>query len=156
MRLIDERRPVCSRCLKDKFDCEFRSDDFHVIQYSPPRLVTRVQPTCSIVTDDNVFITYLNHKLFSDHDTRVRWIGFNAMAQPQTLSWKCLLALSKSFYGRVQHELNATRHGITLYGQCLGIINKGLSNMEEYSTTDMLLSIMIMGFYEVRHDLILL
>lgn len=152
MRLLDERRPVCSRCLKDKFDCGPRSDDFQVIQYRPPSLIARVQPTSSVVTDENVLITYLNHKLFSDNDTRVRWIGFNAMAQPYTLSRKCLLALSKSFYGRVQHELNVTRHGIALYGQCLGTINKGLSNMKEYSITDMILSIMIMGFYEARRD----
>lgn len=78
------------------------------------------------------------------------------MARPDTLSWKCLLALSKSFYGRVQHEFNMTRRGIALYGQCLGNINKGLSHMEEYSITDMLLSIMIMGFYEARLDSVLL
>jgi hypothetical protein len=144
------------RCAKDKFDCGPLSDDFQVIQYSPPKLLAREQPNLAVVTDDNVFITYLNHKLFSDRDSRVRWVGFNAIAQPHTLSWKCLLALSKSFYGRVQHELSVTRHGIALYGQCLGYINKGLSDAKEYTIIDMLLSIMITGFYEARRDLILL
>jgi hypothetical protein len=90
--------------------------------------------------------------LFTEHDTRVRWVGFNAIARPQTLPWKCLLALSKSFYGRVQHNPSITRHGIALYGQCLGDVNKSLSDMKKCSMTDMLLSIMIMGFYEARCD----
>jgi hypothetical protein len=113
----------------------------------------RIQPTIAGVKDDHVFITHLNHKLFTEDDTRVRWVGFNAMARPHTLPWKCLLALSKSFYGRVQQNSGITRRGIALYGQCLGDVNKGLSDVKKHSITDMLLSIMIMGFYEARRDL---
>ncbi|THY95362.1 hypothetical protein D6C92_04436 [Aureobasidium pullulans] len=92
-----------------------------------------------VAADDEVYIAHLNHALFSQEDSRVRWVGFNAIAQPNSLSWKCLLALSKSFYGRVQNEASMTRQGIGMYGQCLTSIHKRICCVEKDAVTDMML-----------------
>ncbi|THZ53007.1 hypothetical protein D6C86_10034 [Aureobasidium pullulans] len=92
-----------------------------------------------VAADDEVYIAHLNHALFSQEDSRVRWVGFNAIAQPDSLSWKCLLALSKSFYGRVQNEASMTRQGIGMYGQCLTSIHKRICCVEKDAVTDMML-----------------
>ncbi|THZ87921.1 hypothetical protein D6C84_01342 [Aureobasidium pullulans] len=217
----DGKRPICSRCEKDKFECGPRSDKLQVIEYRPPKSQSRERiataPSFStrpeqsrpspvtdaeseavgtqqpfevsatgtsdnalnalssevttvwkgsrvatdihftdvstwawkmVVADDNVYIAHLNHALFSQEDSRVRWVGFNAIAQPNSLSWKCLLALSKSFYGRVQNETSMIRQGIGMYGQCLTSIHKRISCVEKNAVTDVVLSILIMGFYE--------
>lgn len=223
----DGKRPICSRCEKDKFECGPRSDKLQVIEYSPPKSQSRERIAIAscfsarpkrwrpspvtdaeseavetqepfevsavgtrdnvfnallsetttawkesrvatdthltdvstwawqmVAADDEVYIAHLNHALFSQEDSRVRWVGFNAIAQPDSLSWKCLLALSKSFYGRVQNEASMTRQGIGMYGQCLTSIHKRICCVEKDAVTDVLLSILIMGFYEARihHD----
>lgn len=223
----DGKRPICSRCEKDKFECGPRSDKLQVIEYRPPKSQSRERIAIAscfsarpkrwrpspvtdaeseavetqkpfevsavgtrdnvfnallsetttvwkesrvatdthftdvstwawqmVAADDEVYIAHLNHALFSQEDSRVRWVGFNAIAQPNSLSWKCLLALSKSFYGRVQNEASMTRQGIGMYGQCLTSIHKRICCVEKDAATDVLLSILIMGFYEARihHD----
>ncbi|THV75802.1 hypothetical protein D6D28_01599 [Aureobasidium pullulans] len=103
------------------------------------RVATDTHFTDMVAADDEVYIAHLNHALFSQEDSRVRWVGFNAIAQPNSLSWKCLLALSKSFYGRVQNEASMTRQGIGMYGQCLTSIHKRICCVEKDAVTDMML-----------------
>ena len=69
--------------------------------------------------------------------------------QKQSLTQKCLLSLSFSFFGAEHSQWNITRQGMRLYGLALQELNDALSDLVRVQSTEVLDSVMLMSLYEV-------
>lgn len=170
-RIPDRKKPKCSNCERNGFECggylgfetiEYvpkgdsghESDGSSALSSKSPGSVSPKLCTTLGSEDDGMYFTHLKYALFetrSDYDTGLaEWVGFRSMDRPNSLSYRCLNAFSRVFYGKVREANTISRKGVRLYVDCLGEVNSSLSCPAKRCSPDVLLSVAILGCYEVR------
>lgn len=93
---------------------------------------------------DEVFLTYTRSHLIRDHGD----IWFDSRPL-NSLTEKCLLALSTTYFGVDHVEQPITRLGLSRYGKVLLDLNRGLSDPTACQSTDLLFAVVVMTLFEV-------
>lgn len=165
--ITDEHKPICVRCQRDDFSCEYQASEFIRVATADP--AHTLSPRASIshdarkppqhlsVVNDDLFLAYLRSTLFvvsmadnkSENPSARTWPGFLAHPREHPLASQCLLALSQVYFGSQRDVPDVSARGRVLYVQSLSRLNTTLSDTHLRQTDDTLLSIMIFFLYEM-------
>jgi len=173
----DERKPCCLRCERSGFDCdgypatrfvdENRRFQMEAVEPEPqPELlglavreydhgpgqvgIISVGRTLSLTPcRDDISLRHLRHSLFPAG----AWPGFGANTSQTPLAYRCLQSLALAHFGRVQAAPAFLEEGSISYIKSLHSLNHNLADPSCCTQDDTLLSIMILGLYEVRASL---
>ncbi|RMZ86301.1 hypothetical protein DV736_g6473, partial [Chaetothyriales sp. CBS 134916] len=132
------RSKACLDCRKRRLKCVFIDER--------PKLNNDRDPF-----SEDLALRYLRSTVFpgADDEDTAPWPGFNAIHMPDSLAYRCLLLLALTYFGRAQVSNDILHAGSKMYVGSLTTLNENLRHPRKSRSNDTLLSIIILGIYEM-------
>ncbi len=167
---VDETKPSCLRCILNGFECDgYPRSEFIDENTRFPRadklpskkkdlnasaknvaLLKRSYSPSPLHSDICLFHLVSSYfPVVGARDDLPPWIGLRALDNESSLAYQCLQSLARAYFGRVQSAPVIATEGTQMYAQSLRRLNAQLGNPTWRGDSDTMLSIMILGVYEV-------